>query len=603
MKKPSTNDIAEQQRNAGWKMVRQQPALNLLSGSISFVSPDREHRFVARHGWIAISPLGRIYVHPNRQANPEHWARLFAIGLLCLGFGLVRLREPREIAELTALLLAERFCESLKIGRLPLEFLVDMPSLPFGGADALFQELCIATPGTLLAWGESFAGGPFFAELELESPKHRYGQSTDWKGLLARGIAQGVGTALRIAGGEVLPEGKVIAFGTPAQRAKRRLMDNHPLLGALAASFSIEEDVRLCLHYGVQVAAIDVSTRIIWMNPTAHLKEDEALFVFAHELLHAGLNHASRRRGRDPFLWNAACDFVINGWLQEMTIGSPPMIGVLLDSEFRGLSAEEIYDRLAQDIRRARKLATLRGTGQPDLIGADSGTPFVDAESYCRRALAQGLERWDLSGQRGTLPAGLVEEIRSLSQPPIPWDVKLAEWFDRHFPPPEHRRSYARPSRRQASTPDIPRPSLCPLTEEERSSRVFAVLLDTSGSMDPRLLGKALGAIASYSLSREVYAVRLICCDAQAHDSGWVEPENLIDRFTIRGRGGTVLQPGVMLLRNLMQRGDFPQSGPLLVITDGDSENRLEIPFEHAFLLPEGKRLPFMTGSEIFEIE
>jgi predicted metal-dependent peptidase len=244
----------------------------------------------------------------------------------------------------------------------------------------------------------------------------------------------------------------------------------------------------------------------------------------------------------------------------------------------------------------------LRGTGATDLLGEDSGEPFIDAESYCRRALSQGLERWDWSGLRGTMPAGLAEEIRSLSQPTIPWDVKLAEWFDAHFPPPEQRRSYARPSRRQAATPDIPRPSRSLPTEEERTSRVFAVLLDTSGSMEPRLLGKALGAIASYSLAHEVFAVRLVCCDAHAYDSGWVEPERLLDRFTVKGRGGTVLQPGVHLLRNLVQRGDFPKTGPLLIITDGDCEDRLEIPFEHAFLLPEGRRLPFMTRSEVFRV-
>ena len=28
------------------------------------------------------------------------------------------------------------------------------------------------------------------------------------------------------------------------------------------------------------------------------------------------------------------------------------------------------------------------------------------------------------------LPAGLIEEIRALAMPPIPWDVKLARWFD-----------------------------------------------------------------------------------------------------------------------------------------------------------------------------
>ncbi|CAK0768073.1 hypothetical protein CCP4SC76_40001 [Gammaproteobacteria bacterium] len=132
---------------------------------------------------------------------------------------------------------------------------------------------------------------------------------------------------------------------------------------------------------------------------------------------------------------------------------------------------------------------------------------------------------------------------------------------------------------------------------------MFGVVLDTSGSMEPQLLGKALGAIASYSLAHDVYSVRLVCCDAQAYDSGWVEPERLLDRFTVRGRGGTVLQPGVDCLRHLAERGEFPRSGSLLFITDGYCEDRMDIPFDHAFLVPDGHRLPFVPRGEVFGVK
>jgi hypothetical protein len=42
----------------------------------------------------------------------------------------------------------------------------------------------------------------------------------------------------------------------------------------------------------------------------------------------------------------------------------------------------------------------------------------------------------------------------------------------------------------------------------------FGVVLDTSGSMNAELLGKALGAIASYALARDVPAARVVFCDA-----------------------------------------------------------------------------------------
>jgi len=91
--------------------------------------------------------------------------------------------------------------------------------------------------------------------------------------------------------------------------------------------------------------------------------ERECRFVMAHELLHVGLRHQARRQGRDPFLWNAACDYVINAWLMEMQLGDLPAVGALYDPELKGLSAEAIYDRIVTDLRRYRKLATLRGVG------------------------------------------------------------------------------------------------------------------------------------------------------------------------------------------------------------------------------------------------
>jgi predicted metal-dependent peptidase len=135
--------------------------------------------------------------------------------------------------------------------------------------------------------------------------------------------------------------------------------------------------------------------------------------------------------------------------------------------------------------------------------------------------------------------------------------------------------------------------------EERLAARTFGVVLDTSGSMPPRLLARALGAIASYALSREVPLVRVLQCDAGVHDMGYVEPESLLGRVEVRGRGGTVLQPAVTRLE-----GDdrFPKDAPILVITDGGCD-QLTIRRDHAFLMPEGARLPFRSEAPRFAFE
>lgn len=383
------------------------------------------------------------------------------------------------------------------------------------------------------------------------------------------------------------------------QKAATWFINHYPLLGGIAMGFKIvdtrEDPAGL---NDISIAAVNVVDGEIYVNRAAGLNFEEWKFVLAHEYLHAGLQHHARRQGRDPELWNVACDFVINGWLKEMQIGQMPTRGLLYDESLENYSAEEVYDKLIKNIRQSSKLETFRGYGKGDII-ADGYLGKLNApttlDEFCKNALQSGLE-YHQPNMRGFIPKGLIEEIKALAMPPIPWDVQLAEWFEIYFAPLEKRRTYARPSRRQSSTPDIPRPSLLPADIPEHS-RTYGVIIDTSGSMSPQMIGLALGAAASYSVAKEVPFVRVVFCDADAYDIGYVSPEDIAGRVRVQGRDGTVLQPAVDLLEGAR---DFPKNAPILVITDGYIEDDLIIKHEHAFLIPEGNRLPFRARGKVF---
>jgi len=389
-------------------------------------------------------------------------------------------------------------------------------------------------------------------------------------------------------------------YSTPSigRRAANWFIDHYPLLGGLAAHFKIIEDYHYCNRNDIHVAAIDVTCGEIYLNPTNNFSEEEWKFILAHEYLHAGLQHHNRCNGRNPYLWNVACDFVINGWLAELQVGVMPADGLLYDPDLAGLSAESIYDTLLENIRKYEKLSTFRGFGKGDIIGGSTvanSTGNVTLDEFCKSALSQGLEYHQSTG-RGLIPAGLIEEIRSLAMPPIPWDVALAKWFDVYFAPLEKHRSYARPSRRQAATPDIPRPRYIPM-EISTDSRTFGVVIDTSGSMDAKTIGKALGTIASYSVAHDVPFARVVFCDAAAYDMGYISVEDIAGRVAVKGRGGTALQPAINTLESAK---DFPKDGPILIITDGGIEDHLDVKHEHAYLLPQGNRLPFRAKGQVF---
>lgn len=382
----------------------------------------------------------------------------------------------------------------------------------------------------------------------------------------------------------------------PAERAAGWFQNSYPLLAGLASAFQIIYDSGVCARKGIMTAAVCASEKTIYVNPAANLSQRELRFVLAHEYLHIGLLHHSRRLGRDPYLWNVATDFQINSYLRDMDVGNMPD-GSLYDSELAGLSAESIYDKLLKNLRRSRKLQTYCGYGKGDLLEGEErglGKGGVSIDDFCKSALLQGLEYEQVFG-RGTLPAGLVEEIRALAVPPIPWKVQLGEWFDIQFSKDEKKRTYARASRRQSSTPDIPRPGYCP--DDRQNSLTFGAVIDTSGSMDTDMLGIALGAIASYGAERQVSQVRVICCDASAYDLGWICTEEIAGRIEIQGRGGTILQPAVDLLEKAV---DFPKDAPILVITDGEIEETLQVHRNHAYLIPKGRSLPFRSSGEVF---
>ena len=602
-KKPKTEgnkrDVATENFNAGMVLVSQHPVFARLW---QYATVYRNERYaMPADGWAYVTSNGEIFVHPKKRGAPEEWLHVFAHCLLHLGFGHFRERENAAAWQAACDCYVAKFLSDMKLGRAPLE----MQGIIESGRDeeTLYRRFCEngIPPGT----APLGALGPTRPDMVFVAPAaqsiYQQIKPADWSRLLGEGLADAVSDAVKVAAG-VLPHlGAVTMLRSNAQRAREWFISSYPLLGALVTAFDIIEDQLLCQRLEISVAAVDIQGREIYMNPAAGLDEMECRFVMAHEILHAALRHDARRQGREAFLWNIACDFAINGWLIEMGVGEMPRLGGLHDAELKGLSAEAIYDRIVTDMRRFRKLCTLRGVGAGDIL--ERGAPGwwncaagVTLDEWYRRALGQGLE-FHQSHERGLLPAGLVEEIRALAVPPVPWDVELARWFDHYFPPQDKVRSYARASRRQMATPDIARPAL--VRDKEMPTRTFGVLLDTSGSMDRRLLAQALGAIASYSVARDVPAARVVFCDAQAHDAGYMAPETIAERVQVRGRGGTILQPGIDLLQGA---SDFPEAGPILIITDGYCDH-IRVRRQHAFLLPEGHNLPFVPRGPVFRLK
>lgn len=575
---------------AGCGLVGQSPALGPLLKQVDTHFDDSYP--MAKGDWAWVASNGNLYANSHRRAALQEWAYVVAHCLLHLALG--HIREDREgdpLWNAACDCVAARYLADLHIGTPPPELSGPLPANA-REEERLYHWLKERRDPACFRFS-TMSGGRADMAWQGEA-QHWWRGPIDWRQIFAESLRDALRAAVDYAGGVRTEPGAYKKMG-PIQRAREWFLSSYPLLGGVASGFKLVDDQLVVQRMGIPVAAISVHMREIYVNPAAGLTEQEWRFVLAHEYLHAALCHEQRLGKRDPELWNVACDYVINQWLRDMEVGSMPQ-DVLFDPELQGLSAESVYDLLAANLRKYKRMA------KHDILFGPAGwadsKEGVDLDAWCRSAIQRGLD-YHQAHRRGYLPEGLVEEIRALSQPPIPWDVKLARWFDERFEPLEKRRTYARLSRRQSSTPDIPRPSWR-YEDAARAGRTFGVLLDTSGSMDRALLAAALGSIASYSAARDVNRVRVVFCDAAPYDQGYMEAADIEGSVKVQGRGGTVLQPGVELLE---QARDFPKEAPLLIITDCECDRLNLYGRDHAFLVPRGKSLPFPPKGPVFYLE
>lgn len=591
-------DIATKNFNAGCELVCNNPIFDSLAHHVLLTRT--QNSTYRKDGLTLVTNEGVIFCNPVIRAEPWEWARAIAHCMLHLAMGHFQKKERPVDWNIACDFIAEKFLSDFSFGK-PLY----QSATPTGFTDEEKLYILLGETNDRSQFTGYGTAGVDVPDM-LFGYKNRFGayhykqkDPPEWSKIFAHGLARAVRSAVNNVAHTRSAFGDDCIIYSKAHEAKQWFISSYPLLGAIAASFKIIYDMHICDRMKISVAAISPSMAEIYINPKQNLSQAEMRFVMAHEFLHAALRHDIRQEWREYYLWNVACDFVINLWLTEMQLGERPD-GTLYDEQFKGMSAEAVYDRIENDMRTYYKLATLRGVGLGDILPGEKGLSSDESTSldeFYRRALGQGLH-YHQEQSRGYLPAGLIEEIRALAHPPIPWDVELARWFEDHFTPIEKTRSYARPSRRQSSTPDIPRPNWV-ISQAALDGRTFGVVLDTSGSMERSLLATALGAIASYSAARDVPAARVVFCDVAAHDAGYMKPEDIAGTVKVKGRGGTILQPGIDLLRN---KEDFPKDAPILIITDAECDRVVLYGREHAFLIPYSAKLPFVPKGKVFRM-
>ena len=128
---------------------------------------------------------------------------------------------------------------------------------------------------------------------------------------------------------------------------------------------------------------------------------------------------------------------------------------------------------------------------------------------------------------------------------------------------------------------------------ETRVIRSFAVILDTSGSVDRGLLEKFLQKTYDCLLSEESFAkrfaVHIVQADCKVQSDVCIhsaqELQEYLRTLTIRGRGGTDFRPALRYVERLQKDGCLPDLKGALYFTDGEGTfPECKPPFEVAFV-------------------
>tara|TARA_B100000965_G_scaffold236065_1_gene197761 strand:- start:155 stop:1324 length:1170 start_codon:yes stop_codon:yes gene_type:complete len=316
-------------------------------------------------------------------------------------------------------------------------------------------------------------------------------------------------------------------------------------------------------------------------------KEQNALML--HEVLHMALLHVTRRQNRDPHIWNIAADIVVNDLIERNTSFPLPQ-GAITDTRFQDKSVEYIYEALLKS-KKKYKLAindilqpgnSEDSQGDVNLSEPLSQEEADEIESFWKdkMEILKNSSEHNLSNGKGSLPAGIEQEISTILEPEVDWRHALWKYVGKtpaDFDDLDRRFIYK----------GLYLESL--LTEAVEVS----VCIDTSGSVSDELLMQFAGELKGILRSYPNVKCSLFFADTDL--AGPYEIDRIEQMPKAIGRGGTSFVPFFDYLRKNGEEnsllgnnklsiyftdgyGDFPQQEPdnptmWLVCKDGLETN------------------------------
>lgn len=277
-------------------------------------------------------------------------------------------------------------------------------------------------------------------------------------------------------------------------------------------------------------------------------------FLVCHEILHCVYDHMGRRGDRDAQLFNIAADYCVNQDIVDQNIGEKiTQVPILLDSKYKGMCAEEVYDLLYKNADKLNLKQLIDsmldehlddsedgddsegGVGGEDGKSGKGGRPKYTAEE--RKQIRDEIKEAVLSAAQacgaGNLPSGIRRMLSDLTEPKMNWRELLRQQIESTI---KSDYTWMKPSRRAWHS------EACMPAQNVDNMIDICVAVDTSGSMSTAMLRDILSEVHGImEIHANAFVVKVWCFDAQVYNLQTFTQENLDEILTyeMMGGGGT----------------------------------------------------------------
>ena len=272
-----------------------------------------------------------------------------------------------------------------------------------------------------------------------------------------------------------------------------RILNRHGFYGLLLMHmrFGLDEECNTAYTDGYRINFSPVFLE--------SLSNDEVDFVLMHEILHVVLKHCFRGRKVDPYLFNIACDIVVNSNilysknmnLKYITLEKYGESMHLAPNGKEGYlyTAEEVYNMLIKDSLSKNSGKGVKGDSFDDHSHWEEADDDFTIDEWEKRVIdaAESSAKRDTSV--GNIPLGVQRYISSLKNATIDWRMLLNDFIslevgDYSFTPPDRRM-------------DGPffMPDFNEMVEKEDDPKEILFMIDTSGSVNSNQITQAYSEI------------------------------------------------------------------------------------------------------------